>query len=117
MTSRSDTKAAKIREIMKNTPGIKAKQVAEMTGCTPQQVYGLIYSDKRRAAAKKQAKKALRARAKLPNSLKPPIRTYGKELVGFDARSDIIADLRHQIVGFRAVISYLENQLGLKNSQ
>jgi len=30
---------------------------------------------------------------------------------------DEIADLRHQIVGFRAVISYLENQLGLRNSQ
>ena len=28
----------------------------------------------------------------------------------------IIADLRHQIIGFQAVISYLENQLGLKKS-
>ena len=29
---------------------------------------------------------------------------------------DIIADLRHQIIGFQAVVSYLENQLGLKKS-
>lgn len=26
-------------------------------------------------------------------------------------------NLRHQIIGFRAVISYLENQVGLRNSQ
>ena len=26
-------------------------------------------------------------------------------------------NMRHQIIGFRAVISYLENQLGIKDSQ
>ena len=26
-------------------------------------------------------------------------------------------NMRHQIIGFRAVISYLENQLGIKGSQ
>lgn len=28
-----------------------------------------------------------------------------------------IANLKHQIIGYKAVISYLENQLGLKASQ
>ncbi len=28
-----------------------------------------------------------------------------------------LANLRHQIIGYKAVISYLENQLGLKASQ
>jgi hypothetical protein len=28
-----------------------------------------------------------------------------------------IANLKHQIIGYKAVISYLENQLGLKGSQ
>lgn len=28
-----------------------------------------------------------------------------------------IEKLQHQIIGFRAVISYLENQVGLRNSQ
>ena len=28
-----------------------------------------------------------------------------------------LANLRHQVIGYKAVISYLENQLGLKASQ
>lgn len=28
-----------------------------------------------------------------------------------------IANLKHQVIGYKAVISYLENQLGLKASQ
>ena len=33
------------------------------------------------------------------------------------AMSEEIADLKHQIVGFRAVISYLEHHIGLETSQ
>ena len=34
-----------------------------------------------------------------------------------ELQSEELAKLRHQIVGFRAVISYLENRLGLDSSQ
>jgi len=34
-----------------------------------------------------------------------------------EAMSAEIADLKHQIVGFRAVISYLEHHIGLETSQ
>lgn len=33
-----------------------------------------------------------------------------------NALNNIIADLKHEIIGYQAVISYLENQLGLKKS-
>lgn len=128
MTSRSENKAAKIREILAKTPTLTAKQVAEMVGCKPQAVHAVKYLDKRKARksgtpVKKRgrpAKKVIRiskTEANLAKRLKIPVVAYAKELAGIDTRSDIIADLRHQIVGFRAVISYLENQLGLKNSQ
>lgn len=34
-----------------------------------------------------------------------------------DNLRDQIANLQHQAIGYKAVISYLENQLGLKGSQ
>lgn len=33
-----------------------------------------------------------------------------------NAFNNVIADLKHEIIGYQAVISYLENQLGLKKS-
>lgn len=128
MTSRSETKASKIRAILAKNPNLTAKQVAEMVGCKAQAVHSIKYLDNRKARksgtpVKKRgrpAKKVIRiskTEANLAKRLKIPVVAYAKELAGIDTRSDIIADLRHQIVGFRAVISYLENQLGLKNSQ
>lgn len=123
MTSRSETTTAKIRAILKSNPTITAKQVAEMIGCKPQAVHSVRYLDQRKlrkagTPTKKVRKiRITKTQANLAKRLKVPLTAYAKELAGFDTRSDIIADLRHQIVGFRAVISYLENQLGLKNSQ
>lgn len=34
-----------------------------------------------------------------------------------NAKNSLIAELNHQITGYKAVISYLEYQLGLKKSQ
>lgn len=128
MTSRSETATSKIRALIKEQPHMTAKQIAEVVGCRPQAVHSVKYLDKRKVRksgtpVKKRgrpAKKVIRiskTEANLAKRLKVPVVAYAKELAGIDTRSDIIADLRHQIVGFRAVISYLENQLGLKNSQ
>jgi predicted transcriptional regulator len=123
MTSRSDTNTAKIRALIKEQPHMTAKQIAEVVGCRPQAVHSVKYLDKRNLRKSGTPTKKVRkiritkTQANLAKRLKVPLTAYAKELAGFDTRSDIIADLRHQIVGFRAVISYLENQLGLKNSQ
>jgi len=120
MTSRSDTTTAKIRALIKEQPHMTAKQIAEVVGCRPQAVHSVKYLDQRKLRKAGKPTKKIRitkTQANLAKRLKVPLDAYAKELAGFDTRSDVIADLRHQIVGFRAVISYLENQLGLKNSQ
>ena len=124
MTSRSDNKAAKIRDLMKKSPEMTAKQIATAVGCKPQQVYTVKYlmnrNKRKSGAAVKSKRKVIRiskTQADLAKRLNVPIVAYAKQLAKGDSSADIIADLRHQIVGFRAVISYLENQLGLKNSQ
>ena len=124
MTSRSDNKAAKIRDLMKKSPEMTAKQIATAVGCKPQQVYTVKYlmnrNKRKSGVAVKSKRKVIRiskTQADLAKRLNVPIVAYAKQLAKGDSSADIIADLRHQIVGFRAVISYLENQLGLKNSQ
>ena len=124
MTSRSENKAAKIRDLIKKSPEMTAKQIATAVGCKPQQVYTVKYlmnrNKRKSGVAVKSKRKVIRiskTQADLVKRLNVPIVAYAKQLAKGDSSADIIADLRHQIVGFRAVISYLENQLGLKNSQ
>lgn len=147
MTSRSETKASKIRAILAKNPNITAKQVAEMVGCKVQAVHSIRYLDKRKTrksgVAVKSKRKVIRiskTQADLAKRLNVPVVDYAKHLANPQpldqvqknlARSlgmstseyashvlaEKVSDLEHQIIGFRAVISYLENQLGLKNSQ
>ena len=124
MTSPSKNKSAKIRELIQRSPEMTAQQIAKAVGCRPQQVYTVKYlmkrKDRKSGIATKSTRKVIRitkSEADLAKRLNVPVTEYAKNLAGYDANFDIIADLRHQIVGFRAVISYLENQLGLKNSQ
>ena len=147
MTSRSDNKAAKIRDLMKKSPEMTAKQIATAVGCKPQQVYTVKYlmnrNKRKSGVAVKSKRKVIRiskTQANLAKRLNVPIEDYAKQLANPQPLSHIqknlarslgmstseyashvlaekVSDLEHQIIGFRAVISYLENQLGLKNSQ
>ena len=117
MTSPSKTVSAKIRDAIAKHPDYTPKKIAEVVGCKVNLVYQTKYLLNKNVPKKPRKIRISTTEAKLAKRLKVPVTEYAKNLAGFDPRSDIIAELRHQIVGFRAVISYLENQLGLKNSQ
>jgi hypothetical protein len=108
-----------IRAHKKNYPNASAKEIAHTVGTSPAYVYQVL--------APKKSKKAKK-------DLKPVAPTEGQEIVREEVKrlhveieklqilqemdAELIADIRdeldrlnHDIVGYRAVISYLQGQL------
>ena len=120
----SPSKAEQIRKIFTDTPSIPSKQVAEMTGFPLNMVYQVKYQMNKNN--KKNKKPVGRPRKKKVTITREEVASnaYRKlqlECAMFRDTNDWLLretkKLETEIVGFRAVISYLEHRLGLESSQ
>lgn len=118
----SPSKAEQIRKILTDTPSIPSKQVAEMTGFPLSMVYQVKYQMKKNN--KKTKKPVGRPRKTKVTREEVASNAYRKlqlECAMFKDTNDWLRretkKLETEIVGFRAVISYLEHRLGLESSQ
>lgn len=114
---KSLSKKAKILELIKI--GKKPSFIAKEVDVPIQTVYQTKYLwNKLNGKPKfKQAKKVRPAKENRDEEVRRLI-TVNMQLMG-DNKFLVgeVENLRHQVTGFRAVISYLENQVGLRNSQ
>ena len=88
----------RIRAFVKSNPNATTAEICAAVNVKPQDVYNFTY--------------------KLKKILLPEIEDRGIPII----RHEVIMlhrevdSLKHQIVGYQAVISYLENQLGMKST-
>lgn len=121
------SKIAKIQELLKI--GKKPIFIAKQVGVPVQTVYQTNYLMKKAklnvAKPKTLIVKPKRGRPSKDAFKQPTQQDQVRRLVDDnlklmdDNRSlmNRVDNLTHQIIGFRAVVSYLENQVGLRNSQ
>lgn len=115
MRTKKMTMANKVREYCKANPNASAKEVAKAVGTKVQYVHTIWYLDrkgknstKRKIGRPRKVEKVFEpARLLPPDPFRPP----------GPSASERIEKLERQIIQFRTVISYLEHQLGLKDSQ
>ena len=107
--SKQPTKSQQIRQMKAENPNMKASEIAQKLNTKLQYVYTTLYLEKKGQEPKKAKKAAVKRRLSV---LPPP----PKALI-INPTSDRIRKLETQIIQFRTVISYLEHQLGLKDSQ
>ena len=115
------TMAARVREYTKANPQAPAKEIAQALSTKTQYVHSVWYLDrkiKKDATKSKMGRKAVQSPKN--NALKrrlgmlPPV----PGLIENSSESwHRVRKLETQIMQFRTVISYLEHQLGLKDSQ
>ena len=108
--------AQKIRDYQQANPTATAKQVAMALNTKPVTVHQTRWLDKqkqKKAAVKQKPKQIKTTAAQLPAPRKGDS-VVRNELLSLSKK---IGDLQQQNVQFRTVISYLEYQLGLKDSQ
>jgi len=91
------TKSDRIRELLKANPKIKTSEIAKQVKCNSALIYQI----------KSQLQKPKTEISQGQNIL--------REVISAD--SLVIKQLKNQIMGYKFVISYLEHQLGLKDSQ
>ena len=112
---------AKVSKInfMRQNPNASYDEYKEATGGTKQSYYNNKWS------AKKTGKKPAKAKAKTvkvkAHRRHPAHTAPDVSLMLSEQRVNTLVrenqELRHQIIGFRAVISYLEDLAGIRNSQ
>lgn len=107
------TNADKIREYQKANPTATPKQVAEALKLKTVTVHQLRWFDKNRASKKK---KLVNRRRQAVAPVAPSIGqiVVRNQMISQDERIDRLLNQNAQL---RAVVSYLERQLGLKDSQ
>ncbi len=117
----SPSKAEQIRKILTDTPSIASKQVAEMTGFPLSMVYQVKYAmnkkNKKPVGRPRKAKVTVTREEVASNAyrkLQLDCAMYQDRMNYLNREVD---RLESEIVGFRAVISYLEHRLGLESSQ
>lgn len=129
--TRSNPKKQKILELLKI--GKKPSFIAKQLDVPVQTVYSVKWLAKKDKTytvtatgslnvAKKRSRpsKVPLTKEQTANKLSQIPRLIQDNVQLMDDNRFLLSDnenLRHQIVGFRAVISYLENQVGLRNSQ
>lgn len=112
------SKAAQIRKILTDTPSISSKQVAEMTGLPLSMVYQTKYNMNKKKKPVGRPRKTKITRADVTSNAHSKLQlecALLQDRNNFYARE--VDRLESEIVGFRAVISYLEHRLGLESSQ
>lgn len=100
-------KAKRVISLLKD--GKTPKEVAKLLSITTQNVYNIKYQDKKRLA---QARKN-----KVVSRKQKPKEVYRWVQVDKVDPQATIESLKHEIVGYKAVISYLEHRLGLSSTQ
>jgi hypothetical protein len=120
----SPSKAEQIRKIFTDTPSIPSKQVAEMTGFPLNMVYQVKYQmNKNNKKSKKPVGRPRKEKVTITRTdvASNAIRKLELECGLYRDRMSYLTrqvnELEREIVGFRAVISYLEHRLGLESSQ
>lgn len=109
------SKSNQIRDLLKANPEMPVAAVAATVGCNSALVYQV------KAAIKKEAGAAETTAVKRgrPAKTKDATPTEGQIVLREVIKRDdhTVQALKEEIKGYRTVISYLEHQLGLKDSQ
>lgn len=120
----SPSKAEQIRKILTDTPSIPSKQVAEMTGFPLNMVYQVKYQMKKNnKKTKKPVGRPRKTKVKVTREevVSNAYRKLQLDCAMYQDRMNYlnreVDRLENEVVGFRAVISYLEHRLGLESSQ
>lgn len=113
-------KRVEIQELLKQ--GLSYKEVSEKTGVGLQYLYNVAHKMKLRKRIKRQESKQMREIKGLTEAQKDRmLRINRDERLRLQDRIEELEaknqNLEHQIIGFRSVISYLENMAGVRNSQ
>lgn len=96
---------------------VKPKDIAKQLNIPVQSVYSAKYLRWKEPKSKKTYQKIVSPKNNLKFDEISRITARVQLEDKVEAMNIEIANLRHQIIGFRAVISYLENLAGLKDSQ
>lgn len=116
----SPSKAEQIRKILTDTPSISPKQVAEMTGFPLNMVYQTKYNmnKKKKPVGRPRKAKVTITREEVATNV---FRKFQLDCAMLQDKNELLSRevdrLEREVVGFRAVISYLEHRLGLESSQ
>lgn len=116
MTSRSE----KVRKALVKYPDLAAKDLAKKLKVPVTAVYTERWKASKSVAPKKRGRPSKAwERTRPANIMQKEGQLLAKTLLEdkVEALNAEVANLKHQIVGFRAVISYLEHHVGLETSQ
>lgn len=118
----SPSKAEQIRKILTDTPSIPSKQVAEMTGFPLSMVYQVKYQMKKNnKKTKKPVGRPRKTKVTREEVSTNVFRKFQLDCAMLQDKNEFLSRevdrLENEVVGFRAVISYLEHRLGLESSQ
>lgn len=113
-------KRVEIQELLKQ--GLSYSEVSERTGAKLQYLYNVANKLKLKKRLKRQEAKKFQDIKQLSESQKDHLLKINRnERLRLQDRIEELEtknkNLEHQIIGFRSVISYLENMSGLKASQ
>lgn len=113
-------KRVEVEELLKE--GIPYKEVSEKTGVGLDYLYNVVYRLKLQKRRKRQESKQLKEIKELSGTEKDRMLKVARdERLRMQERIEELEiknqNLQHQIIGFRAVISYLENMAGVRISQ
>jgi len=109
-----------VEELLKQ--GLPYKEVSEKTGVGLDYLYNVVYRLKLQRRRKRQESKQLKEIKELSGTEKDRMLKVARdERLRMQERIEELEiknqNLQHQIIGFRAVISYLENMAGVRISQ
>lgn len=109
-----------VEELLKE--GLPYKEVSEKTGVGLDYLYNVVYRLKLQKRRKRQESKQLKDIKELSGTEKDRMLKVARdERLRMQERIEELEiknqNLQHQIIGFRAVISYLENMAGVRISQ
>jgi hypothetical protein len=102
----------KIREYKLDHPKAKAKEIAEAVGCKPAYVYQVLHIKPVKNAKPSDGQKIIRDEITRLNSEKETLQMFYD--VAEDRNTELdeeVHQLKMDIIGYRAVISYLQGQL------
>lgn len=113
-------KRVEVEELLKQ--GLPYKEVSEKTGVGLDYLYNVVYRLKLQKRRKRQESKQLKDIKELSGTEKDRMLKVARdERLRMQERIEELEiknqNLQHQIIGFRAVISYLENMAGVRISQ